>query len=75
MRAQLAFALPAVRSWAATHDSLREITRADVLATLPRSGQPRATAVQGLRSIFRILRARKLVFTNPTFRIHVSARP
>ena len=30
--------------------------------------------MQGLRSIFRILRARKLVFTNPTFRIHVSAQ-
>ena len=30
--------------------------------------------MQGLRSIFRILRAHKLVFTNPTFRIHVPAQ-
>ena len=30
--------------------------------------------MQGLRSIFRVLRARKLVFTNPTFRIHVPAQ-
>src|SRR6185437_735098 len=60
-------------AWAATRASLREITRADVLAALPPSGQPRATTLQGLRSIFRILRARKLVFTNPTFRIHVPA--
>ena len=74
IRAQLAFALPVLRSWAATRDSLREITRADVLAALPSSGQPRATTVQGLRSIFRILRSRKLVFTNPTFRIHVPAQ-
>jgi hypothetical protein len=74
IRAQLAFALPALRSWAATRDSLREITRADVLAVLPPSGRPRATTVQGLRSIFRILRARKLVFANPTFRIRVPAQ-
>jgi hypothetical protein len=74
IRAQLAFALPVLRSWAATRDSLREITRADVLDALPPSGQSRATTMQGLRSIFRILRARKLVFTNPTFRIHVSAQ-
>ena len=73
VRAQLAFALPVLSSWAVTRDSLREITRADVLAGLPPSGLPRATTVQGLRSIFRILRARKLVFTDPTFRIHVPA--
>ena len=74
IRAQLTFALPTLRSWAVTRDSLREITRADVLAALPPSGQPRATTLQGLRSIFRILRSRKLVFTNPTFRIHVAAQ-
>jgi hypothetical protein len=74
IRAQLAFALPVLQNWALSHDSLREISRADVLAALPPSGQPRATTVQGLRSIFRILRARKLAFTNPTFRIHVPAQ-
>ena len=68
-----AVALPTLRAWAATRDSLREISRADVLAALP-PGQPRATTMQGLRSIFRILRARKLVFTNPTFRIRVPAQ-
>jgi hypothetical protein len=74
IRAQLAFALPILQSWAATRDSLREISRADVLAALPPSGPARATAVQGLRSIFKALRSRKLVFTNPTFRIHVPAQ-
>jgi hypothetical protein len=73
IRSQLTFALPVLHGWAATRDSLREISRADVLTALPPSGQPRATTVQGLRSIFRILRARKLVFTNPTYRIHVPA--
>ena len=75
IRAQLAFALPVLQTWAAGRDSLREISRADVLAALPPSGQPRATTVQGLRSIFKALRSRKLVFTNPTFRIHVPAQP
>jgi hypothetical protein len=73
IRAQLAFALPVLKSWAAGRDSLREIGRADVLAALPPSGQPRATTVQGLRSIFKVLRSRQLVFGNPTFRIHVPA--
>jgi hypothetical protein len=74
IRAQLTFALPVLQSWAATRDSLREISRADVLAALPPSGQARATTVQGLRSIFKALRSRKLVFTNPAFRIHVPAQ-
>jgi hypothetical protein len=73
VRSQLAFALPALNSWAATRASLREISRDDVLAVLPPSGQPRATTVQGLRSIFRALKGRKLVFSDPTFRIHVPA--
>jgi len=73
VRAQLASALPALKTWAATRASLREISRGDVLAALPPSGAPRATAVQGLRSIFRALRARKLVFSDPTFRIRVPA--
>ena len=38
IRAQLAFALPVLQTWAASRDSLREISRADVLAALPPSG-------------------------------------
>ena len=44
-----------------------------MLAVLPPSGPPRATTVQGLRSIFRALKAARLVFSDPTFRIHVPA--
>jgi integrase len=66
---QLRWALPALRQWAAQHHSLREIGRDDVLAVLPPSGTPRACMMQGLRSIFRILRGRKLVFVNPAARI------
>jgi hypothetical protein len=73
LRSQLYFALPALRHWATSHDSLREINRDDVLAVLPPSGPPRACMAQGLRSIFRALKARKIIFGNPMFRIHVPA--
>src|ERR1019366_6229378 len=58
-----------LRQWAAGHQSLREIGRDDVLAILPPSGTSRACMMQGLRSIFRILKGRKLVFVNPAARI------
>lgn len=73
MKSQLAFALPTLREWARTHCSLREIGRDDVLAALPASGSPRTTTLQGLRSIFRVLKARRLAFVNPTARIRVAA--
>ena len=63
---QLRFAMPALRAWATTHASLREIAREDVYAVLPPSGSGRQTMLQGLRSIFRVLKARRLVFVNPT---------
>ena len=66
---QLRWALPALRQWAVQHQSLREIGRDDVLAVLPPSGAPRACMRQGLRSIFGILKGRKLVFVNPAARI------
>jgi len=69
VRAQLMFALPTLRSWARSRDSLREITREDILHALPADGVPRATTLQGLRSIFKVLKGRKLVFCNPTARI------
>ncbi|MGH2736528.1 MAG: hypothetical protein ACRDKZ_13190, partial [Actinomycetota bacterium] len=69
IRAQLWGALPALRIWASERGSLREISRADVLAVLPGSGTPRAVIAQGLRSIFRVLKAHKVVFVNPTARM------
>jgi integrase len=69
LHSQLSFALPTLRRWAREHTSLREIGRDDVLAALPAAGTPRSTTLQGLRSIFRVLKARKLVFVNPTARI------
>jgi site-specific recombinase XerD len=69
----LGFALPTLRAWARTHASLREIGRDDVRAALPASGTSRSTTLQGLRSIFRVLKARKLVFVNLTARIGAPA--
>ena len=63
---QLHFAMPALRTWARVHASLREIARQDVYAVLPAGGRPRASMLQGLRSIFGVLKARRLVFVNPT---------
>lgn len=76
----LRWALPTLRAWAASgHTSLREITREHVLDALPASGNPRSQAGQGLKSIFRLLKARKVLFTDPTSRVktgcHESRQP
>ena len=69
---RLNWTLPTLHRWAATgHRSLREITRDDVLAMLPGSGTPRAGLGDGLRSIFRTLKARKVVFVNPSAGINI----
>jgi integrase len=66
----LRWALPTLRAWAAAgHASLREISRAQVLDALPAAGNPRATTGQGLKSIFRVLKARKVLFADPTVRV------
>lgn len=64
------WALPVLTAWAANgHTSLRDITREDVLNALPPSGNPRSTTGQGLKSVFRVLKAQKVVFINPTSRV------
>ena len=68
---QLRFAMPALREWARAHSSLREISREDVHAVLPSGGSGRQTMLQGLRSIFRVLKSRRLVFVNPTTHLSV----
>lgn len=58
---------PIIWAWAdAGHRSLAEITPEQVRAALPHSGSRRNWAEYGLRSLFRVLKARKLIFTNPT---------
>ncbi len=58
---------PILHAWAqAGHQSLAEITPAQILAALPATGSRRNFAEFGLRSLFTVLKARKLIFTNPT---------
>ena len=72
----MTWALPMLRQWAAAgHTSLREVTREHVLDTIPAIGAERARALQGLRSIFGLLKQRKVVFLDPTTRIKVGELP
>lgn len=66
VRLKVGHALPALQAWtAAGHTSLREITPADVDTVLPHSGNPRALTGASLRSLFRVLKGRRVVFVNP----------
>jgi hypothetical protein len=63
-----------LRAWADQGvGSLREIGRDDVLAMLPASGNDRYTVGAGLRSIFQVLKAHKVVFADPTSRLRLGA--
>ena len=58
---------PIIHAWAAAgHQSLAEITPADIRAALPLTGSHRTWAEYGLRSLFTTLKARKIIFANPT---------
>jgi hypothetical protein len=66
IRIRVRTVLPTLRGWsAAGHNSLREITRDHVRAALPDRGSPRALLGSSLRSLFQLLKARKVIFTNP----------
>jgi integrase len=70
IRLLLQWTLSILRGWAAAGDrSLREITKDDVLDALPAAGDARAQAGQGLRSIFVLLRSRRIGFLDPTVRV------
>ena len=74
IRLKLRWALPTLHAWAASgHTSLRKISREQVIVALPPSGTPRATAGAGLRMIFTVLKAKKVIFTNPIAGIRTGA--
>lgn len=66
IRNHLTCALPALRTFADRVESLREISRQDVVDVLPAAVTARKDMLFGLRSIFRILKGRRLTFVNPT---------
>ncbi|WP_454812754.1 hypothetical protein [Paenarthrobacter nitroguajacolicus] len=70
IKARVRSAVPAAVLWAANgRTSLREITREDIDSALPDQGSERALTGTALRSLFRTLKARRLVFINPTTHI------
>jgi hypothetical protein len=74
IRLQTAGMIPVLRAWADEGvESLAEITPDRVAASLPAGGNDRFLAGQGLRSLFRVLRGRKEIFTNPAVNVPIGA--
>lgn len=72
----MTWALPMLRQWAAAgHISLREITREHVYDAVPAIGVERTHALAGLKSIFALLKQRKVLFLDPTTRITLGNVP
>lgn len=71
IRARVTHAAPAVRTWATSngYSSLREVGRDDVIAVMPAEPNRYRQTLTALRAMFRFLKARRLVFTNPTLRL------
>ncbi len=64
---KIAALAPIVRVWAEQGiTSLAEISPELVRSALPTSGSQRVLGEQALRSVFTVLKAQKLIFTNPT---------
>jgi hypothetical protein len=58
---------PALAEWAARYRSLRQITRDDIAAQLqPLTGPTRLLVLAVMRSLFKTLKAQRVVFANPT---------
>lgn len=70
VRQHVSAVVPALRSWsAAGHESLREITREEIVAVLPADANGRRQALGSLRILFRFLKACRMTFVNPTARM------
>lgn len=70
IRQQIACAAPFLHTWtAAGRLSLREITRDDITSALAADATRQRHALFALRSLFRTLKGRCLIFTNPTMRL------
>jgi len=64
--------MPILLTWAQDHDTLREITRDDIITALseplPRGGDNHTRAI-ALRSLFGYLKSRRRIFANPASRL------
>ena len=77
IRSRLNYSLPTLRTWAGQgHESLREITRRDVLDILdarPGDGLSRFMTGSALHNIFKTLKAHKVIFSDPTLHIRLGS--
>jgi hypothetical protein len=66
----VARAAPILHAWAGQgHQSLREITRQDILGALPAQANQHRQALTALRSLFRFLKGRRVIFADPAARV------
>ena len=74
-RAYLRAARPALQSWSARYDHLREVNRSDVLAHIAGLyGHERYSAVSALRSLFTWAKKTGVIFRNPATGIKLGER-
>ena len=67
---------PALTGFAARYDSLRQVSEDDITAQLePLHGSARSATAVALRSLFATLKARRLIFADPTRRVHPGRFP
>ena len=67
---------PALADWSARYQSLRQVTSHDVTAQLqPLTGPTRKMTLAVMRSLFKLLKARRVVFTNPTAGLELRREP
>jgi integrase len=60
-----------LQAWSTTHDSLRAVTADDVNDQLQHfTGAKRDLAATVMRSLFKTLKAQRIIFNNPTTRLH-----
>jgi hypothetical protein len=66
---------PALAAWSARYSSLRQVISDDVDDQLePSTGPTRRLVASAMRSLFRALKTRQVVFTNPTAGLEVELR-
>ncbi len=70
IRGQVARTAPILHAWAsAGQQSLREITRQDIIDALPAQANQHRQALTALRSLFRFLKGRRAIFADPAARL------
>ena len=70
VRRQVTGAAPILHAWAAKgRESLREITRQDILDALPAQASRHRQSLTALRSLFRLLKGRRVIFADPAARV------